>query len=114
MPREKEQCVLSKQNEKKDILEVYYVNGLKDNLISLGQLTQHGYEVTFKGPTCRILDKSPSKRLIANITMKKNRLYSLWMKCSSQPESYAHSVSHIEESWLWNHRYGHLPLDSLS
>ena len=53
--------ILSKQNEKKDILEVYYANGLKYNPISVGQLSQHGYEVTFKGPTCTILDKLCNK-----------------------------------------------------
>lgn len=53
--------ILSKQNEKKDIQKVYYVQGLKHNMLSVRQFTQHGYEATFKGPTCTILDKPPNQ-----------------------------------------------------
>jgi hypothetical protein len=41
--------VLSRKNEKKDIQDVYYVQGLKHNLISIGQLSQNGYNVVFSG-----------------------------------------------------------------
>jgi sarcosine oxidase delta subunit len=67
--------VLSKQNQKKDIHDVYYVPNLKHNLISVGQLMEHGYDVLFKGSTCLILDKSPSRKLIAKIQMTKNRMF---------------------------------------
>lgn len=40
---------LSKKNEKKNIPNVYYVPSLKHNLMSVGQLSQNGYEVIFKG-----------------------------------------------------------------
>ena len=41
--------IVTKQGEPKTISEVYYVPGLKHNLISVGQLTQKGYEVIFHG-----------------------------------------------------------------
>ena len=63
--------VLTKQDEKKDISDVFYVSSLKHNLMSVGQMSQHGYEVTFTGPTCTILDKPLSKRLIAQAHMTK-------------------------------------------
>ena len=67
--------ILSKQNEVKNIPNLYHVNGLKHNLISVGQLTEKGCEVIFKGSTCTILEKIPSKHLIAHITMEKNILF---------------------------------------
>jgi len=62
---------LTKKNEK-HILNVYYVRDLKHNLISVGKLRQNRYEVIFKGPTCAIIYKPPSRRLIAKIQMNKN------------------------------------------
>ena len=52
-------------------------------MLSVGQLTEHGYEVTFKGPTCIILNNPPNKQLIENITMTKNILCRLVLKCPS-------------------------------
>ena len=43
--------ILSKQNEVKNIPNVYHVNGLKHNLINVGQFTRNVYEVIFKGHT---------------------------------------------------------------
>ena len=41
--------IVTKQGEPNTISEVYYVPGLKHNLISVGQLTQNGYKVIFQG-----------------------------------------------------------------
>jgi hypothetical protein len=38
---------------------------------------EHGYDVLFKGSTCLILDKSPSKKLIEKIQMTKNMRFPL-------------------------------------
>jgi len=59
--------VLTKQDEKKDIHDVYYVPSLRHNPISVGKLNEHGYKVIFEGSTCKILDKSTSKKIIATI-----------------------------------------------
>ena len=90
--------VLSKHNELKDIIEFYYVNGLKHNLISVWQLTQNGYQVTFKGHTYIILDKPPNKCFIVNVIVKKNRLFPIHMKLLTQSESFAQNTTHIDES----------------
>jgi len=39
--------ICTKQGEIKQIQDVYYVPGLKHNLISVGQLVQKGYKVMF-------------------------------------------------------------------
>ena len=53
--------ILTKKGEPKTISEVYYVLGLKHNLISFGQLTQKGYRVIIQGQECVIYDKPPRK-----------------------------------------------------
>jgi hypothetical protein len=39
--------IFIKQNVKKDINNVYHVPDLKHNLLSVGQLIEHGYKVLF-------------------------------------------------------------------
>jgi hypothetical protein len=41
--------ILSKQNVKKYINNVYHVPYLTHNLLSVGQLIEHGYKVLFEG-----------------------------------------------------------------
>jgi hypothetical protein len=59
--------ILTKQNVKKDINNVYHVLDLKHNLLSVGQLIKHGYKVLFEGASCRIYDKTPNRKLISKI-----------------------------------------------
>lgn len=59
------------------IPDVYYVPGLKQNLISVGQLVQKGYKVVLENNVCTIFDKSPSNIIIARIEMTRNRMYPL-------------------------------------
>jgi hypothetical protein len=106
--------VLTKQDEKKDIHDVYYVPGLRHNLMSVGQMNEHGYKVIFEGSKCTILDKPPSKKIIATIQMTKNRMFPLILRNVSLSQSYAQNVSSSDETWLWHLRYGHLPFSSLS
>ena len=40
--------VLTKKGEKKSISDVYYVSGMKCNLLSIGQLIQKGYNIFFE------------------------------------------------------------------
>jgi hypothetical protein len=84
--------VLTKKNESKDIHDVYYVHGLRHNLMSVGQMNEHGYKVIFEGSKCTILEKPPSKKIIATIQMTKNRMFHLILRNVSLPESYAQNV----------------------
>ena len=49
--------ILTKKVRKKHISNVYFVPSLKYNLISIWQLVQKGYRVSFKNQACTILDK---------------------------------------------------------
>ena len=72
--------VLTKQDEKKYIHDVYYVPGLRHNLMSVGHMNEHGYSVIFEGSKCTILDKPPSKKIIATIQMNKNIMFPLILR----------------------------------
>lgn len=69
--------VVTKKGEKKYILDVCLVPGLKNNLISIGQLMQKGYNVFFENDVCTILDRTLSKQLIAKFQMTNNRMFPL-------------------------------------
>jgi hypothetical protein len=55
---------------RKNIPDVYFVPSLKHNLISVGQLTQKCYKVSFEINVCIIFDIPPSKMVIAKIEMR--------------------------------------------
>ena len=57
--------ILTRKGENKFVPDVYYVPGLKCNLLSIGQLVNKGYNVFFKNNVCTIMDIPPSKRLTA-------------------------------------------------
>jgi hypothetical protein len=106
--------ILTKQNEKKDINNVYHVPDLKHNLLSVGQLIEHGYKVLFEGASCKIYDKIPSRKLISEIHMTQNRMFPLTLRTANLIQPYAQSASTLNETMVWHTRFGHLPLQSLS
>ena len=106
--------VLTKENEKKFIHEVFYVPHLNVNLINIGQLLQNQHDIQFFDTYCAIYDKPPSQRLIAKVEMNKNRIFHLSLRSANLPQSVAHIVSSQDESWLWHYIFGHLPFKSLN
>ena len=72
--------IFTKKGEKKTIADVYYVSGMKCNLLSIGQLVQKGYNVFFVNDVCTIMDKTPSKQCIAEVKMTRNMMFPLKMK----------------------------------
>ena len=69
--------ILTKQRESKYIANVYHVEGLKHNLLSIGQLIQKGYIVYMEDDQCVIKDKRPRDQLIAEVPMISNDLFPL-------------------------------------
>jgi hypothetical protein len=106
--------ILTKQNVKKDINNVYHVPDLKHNLLSVGQLIEHGYKVLFEGASCKIYDKTPSRKLISEIHMTQNRMFPLTLRTANLIQPYAQSASTLNETMVWHTRFGHLPFQSLS
>ncbi|XP_074326694.1 uncharacterized protein LOC141664640 [Apium graveolens] len=91
------------------VRDVYYIPGLKHNLLSVGQLLNKGHNVIFNGELCDIRDKNNS--LIARIKMTPNKIFPLKLN-----ETSLNCFSSIVEdkSWLWHLRYNHLSFSTLS
>lgn len=106
--------VLTKQDVKKDIHDVYHVPDLKHNLLSVGQLIEHGYKVLFEGLTCRIYDKPPSRKLISEIHMTRNRMFPPTLRTANMTQPYPQTARTLNEVVLWHARFGHIPFQSLS
>ena len=68
---------LTKQGESNYMPDVYHVEGLKHNLLSIEQLIQKGYRVYMEDDHCVIKDKRPSDQLIAKVPMTSNHLFPL-------------------------------------
>jgi hypothetical protein len=49
--------VYTKNDERRKIDDVYYVPGMKCNMISVGHLIEKRYKVFFKNKVCTIYDK---------------------------------------------------------
>ncbi|CAL8138644.1 unnamed protein product [Prunus armeniaca] len=60
---------------RKYIREVMYLPGLKENLLSVGQMDEHGYCLVFGEGMCRVFDSPSMDYLIIKVQMKSNRCY---------------------------------------
>ena len=118
--------------------DVYHVEGLKHNLLSIGYLIQKGYKVYIEDNHCVIKDKHPSDQLIAKVPMTSNCLFPLrivldmkgktntgaafkekskeTVKSLDKKENgstnfqVAFQTEVHDESWLWHFIFGHLNL----
>jgi transposase InsO family protein len=106
--------ILTKQNVKKDISNVYHVPDLKHNLLSVGQLIEKGYKVLFEGISCKIYDKKPSRKWISEIYMTPNRMFPLTLRTANLSQPYAQNETTMNETMVWHTRFGHIPFQSLS
>ena len=67
----------TKQGDWNFILDVYYVEGIKHNLLSIGKLIHKGYRVYIEDHYCVIKYKCPSNQLIEKIPMTSKHLFPL-------------------------------------
>uniref|UniRef100_A0A251TCA0 Putative copia protein n=1 Tax=Helianthus annuus TaxID=4232 RepID=A0A251TCA0_HELAN len=93
----------------KRIPNVFYVAGLKHNLLSVGQLVQKGYDVCFNDKGCVIHDSSG--RCIGVVKMTGNKMYPLNLNHDVVPR--VCNMTTQDNSTLWHRRYGHLNLETL-
>ncbi|KAL0360218.1 UNVERIFIED_CONTAM: Copia protein [Sesamum radiatum] len=103
-----EVTILNKDNTNETIFNVFFVPDLKTNLLSVGQLLENGYELSFKGGACEIRDSKSV--LIAEATRTENRMFPLYLNITSHK---CFSVRMNDDVWLWHFRYGHLNFGGL-
>eukprot|EP00253_Pinus_taeda_P025032 PITA_25032 len=113
--------IFTKKGEKKTIADVYYVLGMKCNLLSIGQLVQKGYNVFFVNDVCTIMDRAPNKRCISEVKMTRNRMFPLRIRADLKNKEVIAAVTQEafqsmpkNENWLCNLRFGHLNFGGLN
>ncbi|CAB4298917.1 unnamed protein product [Prunus armeniaca] len=90
---------------KKHIHEVMLVPGLEENLLSVGQMMEHGYHLVFGGNEVSVYDNQSLENLIVKVQMTNNRCFPLTMMPASELVLKA-SVTHCLQTW--HKRLGHL------
>ncbi|KAC9884512.1 hypothetical protein E3N88_45140 [Mikania micrantha] len=90
------------------IQDVYYIPALNSNIMSLGQLTERGYEVSMRDSYLKLVDERG--RLVLKVYRGNNRLYKVSLK-ASQPVSLIAKLEN--EAWLWHTRLGHANFNSI-
>ncbi|VVA28354.1 PREDICTED: Retrovirus-related Pol poly from transposon, partial [Prunus dulcis] len=96
---------------RKYIKEVMYLPGLKENLLSVGQMDEHGYYLVFGGKLCSIFEGPSLECLVIKVEMKRNRCYPLALLPN---DHIALKASVSNSTWTWHKRLGHLHLKGLS
>ncbi|TXG54005.1 hypothetical protein EZV62_019261 [Acer yangbiense] len=90
------------------ISNVYYVPDMKNNILSLGQLLEKGYNILMNDYSLSIRDRQGN--LIVKVPMMKNRMFML----NIQTDVAKHLKSCLKDSsWAWHLRLGHLNFGGL-
>ncbi|KAI5317605.1 hypothetical protein L3X38_037312 [Prunus dulcis] len=102
--------VVETQYGKRYINEVLLVPGLDENLLSVGQMMEHGYYVLFGENKAVVFDDSSLNNVVAKVSMAGNKCFPLSLE-SMIPA--ARKASVVEDSWIWHRRLGHLNFASM-
>ncbi|CAL2270573.1 unnamed protein product [Prunus armeniaca] len=102
--------VIDTNKGRKYVREVMYLPGLKENLLSVGQMDEHGYFLVFGGGMCSVYDGPSLESLVMKVKKKVNRCYPLVLLSENQVVLKA-SVTHSTETW--HKRFGHLHFGGL-
>ena len=89
--------------EKKILNDVYYIPVLKSNIMSLGQATEAGCEISMKDNVLRLLDQSG--QLMIQTSRSRNRLYKVVLQADTIQ---CLQVKTSTESSKWHARLGHV------
>ncbi|KAD7477730.1 hypothetical protein E3N88_00866 [Mikania micrantha] len=97
-----------KNKEQRVISHVYYIPNLKNNILSLGQLTENGCKVLLERDSLYLYDNNET--LLMKVTRSKNRLYNINLRIGA-PICLLSKID--EEAWLWHARLGHINFDTI-
>ena len=85
---------------KTNIEHVYFVDGLKHNLLSVRQLVDKYFQLKFTKKTCMIRDKDGNVIRIGN--KSRGNVFQL------NPIEMTCLVARVDDSWLWNKIFCHI------
>ncbi|KAD5802931.1 hypothetical protein E3N88_14291 [Mikania micrantha] len=97
-----------KNKEQRIISHVYYIPNLKNNILSLGKLTENGCKVLLERDLLFLYDNNET--LLMKVTRLKNRLYNINLRIGV-PICLLSKID--EEAWLWHARLGHINFDTI-
>jgi hypothetical protein len=100
--------ILSIEGKIHVITDVYYLPGLTNKLLSVGQLQQKGLTIVFRNNVCQQFHDE--KGLIVTTEMTMNRMY---IVNASIQIPICLQISKVEETELWHYRYAHLSIKGL-
>ena len=92
------------------IEDVLYVEGLKYNLLSISQLCDKNYNVSFNVKHCMVCNKNSDDVLL--LRNRVNNIYILDLEHSSSEITCL--SSHEDITWLWHRRIAHINADQLN
>lgn len=97
------------------ITSVYYVPGLKNNLMSVGQLQQKGLRIVIDDDVCEVWHKQ-QRRMIMKSTMSRNRMFIIRAKEARDGVGEAQNLMTVigDAEEIWHCRFGHLSHDNLT
>lgn len=93
--------------EKVKVGNVMYVDGLKNNMLSVSKMCDQGNEVVFWSKEC-VVHELDTRNAIIKGTRTLSNLYILK---GGQEKCY---LGKAEENWLWHKRLGHLSFSQIS
>ncbi|KAD4177952.1 hypothetical protein E3N88_26543 [Mikania micrantha] len=85
------------------IPDVYYIPALTSSILSIGQMTEEGYDVSIKDEFLKLQDEQG--RLLMKVRRSPNRLYKIKIT-SAKPVCLSSRLE--EEAWIWHVRLGHV------
>nr|GEY83630.1 retrovirus-related Pol polyprotein from transposon TNT 1-94 [Tanacetum cinerariifolium] len=94
------------------VKRVYYVEGLNNNLFSVGQLCDVDLEVAFRKSTCYIRDLKGNDLLTSS---HGTNLYSITLQDTNCPNPIClMAKATSSQAWLWHRRLSHLNFDTIN
>jgi hypothetical protein len=91
-------------NSSISINNVWFVDGLRHNLLSISQFCDSSYEVMFDKNNCTVINKTDKSTVFKE--KRKNNVYKInFSDLADQKVVCLLSVS--DEKWMWHRRLGH-------
>ena len=92
------------------IKDVLLVEGLKHKLLSINQLCDKGYMITFEPNLCLITDSKSTETVL--VGKRVNNVYMLNVSCITSSMNCL--LTRNDEYWLWHRRLAHIHIHHLN